>query len=114
MTLLSLAPLRRAKPAAESVCDAGDAAARQALAGAGALTSAEPAERGAAPPCGWFDSSWELRQGLAVRELPEAELSVAVLWFAELMPVELPVPWPVQWPELLPASALTGDSAWLQ
>jgi hypothetical protein len=100
MTLLSLAPLRRAKPAL--VCDAGDAAATHALATSAAAAAAGPAEPGDVRACGWFDSSWELRQGLAVNEWPEAELPVAALWFAELMPV------------LLPASALAGESAWLQ
>ena len=97
MTLLYLAPLRRPKPA--PVCDAGDAAAAQALAASSAAHQAEP---GDARACGWFDSSWELCQGLAVNELPEAELPVAALWFAELMPVVLPV------------SALAVESAWLQ
>ena len=32
--------------------------------------------------CGWFDSSWDLRQGLAVSELPDSELAVAALWFS--------------------------------
>ena len=100
MTLLSLAPLRRAKPAV--VCDAGDAAATHALATSAASAAAGRAEPGNVRACGWFDSSWELRHGLAVNELPEAELPVAALWFAELMPV------------LLPASALAGESAWLQ
>ncbi len=34
--------------------------------------------------CGWFDSSWALRQGLAVSELPDSDGTVAALWFAEL------------------------------
>ena len=97
MTILSLAPLRRPKPAV--VCDAGDAAATHALA---AATAAASSDAGDARACGWFDSSWELRQGLAVNELPEAELPVAALWFAELMPV------------VLPMSALGVESAWLQ
>ena len=106
MTLLSLAPLRRPKPAV--VCDAGDAAATHALAlSALSVLSAGSAavghaEAGDVRACGWFDSSWELRQGLAVNELPEAELPVAALWFAELLPVVLPV------------SGLGLDSAWLQ
>ena len=100
MTLLSLAPLRRPKLVA--VCDAGDAAATHALASSAASAAAGHAEPGDVRACGWFDSSWELRQGLAVKELPEAELPVAALWFAELMPV------------VLPASALGLESAWLQ
>ena len=97
MTILSLAPLRRPKLA--PACDAGDAAANHALAASAAVAAAE---RGGARTCGWFDSSWELRQGLAVNELPEAELPVAALWFAELMPA------------LLPLSTLAVESAWLQ
>lgn len=91
MTLLSLAPLRRPKPAL--VCAAGDAAATDALAssaGSAASAAAGHDEAGDVRACGWFDSSWELRQGLAVNELPEAELAVAALWFAELLPVVLP------------------------
>ena len=40
----------------------------------------EPAESA----CGWFDSSWELRQGLAVSELPDSDMAVAALWFHSL------------------------------
>lgn len=100
MTILSLAPLRRPKPAV--VCDAGDAAATQALVTAAAVVAVGGADAGDARACGWFDSSWDLRQGLAVSELPEAELPVAALWFAELMPA------------VLPLSALAVESAWLQ
>jgi hypothetical protein len=39
------------------------------------------------PACGWFDSSWALRQGLAVSELPDSDGIVAALWFEELGPV---------------------------
>ncbi len=31
--------------------------------------------------CGWFDSSWDLHQGLAVTELPASDWPVAALWF---------------------------------
>ena len=34
--------------------------------------------------CGWFESSWELQQGLAVSELPDRDGSVAALWFTRL------------------------------
>ena len=37
-----------------------------------------------APACGWFESSWALRNGLAVSELPDSDGSVAALWFAAL------------------------------
>lgn len=43
-----------------------------------------PAAEDSTPVCGWFDSSWELRQGLAVTELPDSDGSVAALWFAAL------------------------------
>lgn len=40
------------------------------------------------PVCGWFESSWTLRQGLAVQELGPSELpddgTVAALWLAAL------------------------------
>ncbi len=40
------------------------------------------------PVCGWFESSWALRQGLAVQELGHGELAadgtVAALWLAAL------------------------------
>ena len=97
MTILSLAPLRRPKLA--PACDAGDAAATHALAASAAVVTTE---QGGGRTCGWFDSSWELRHGLAVNELPEAELPVAALWFAELRPAQLPL------------SALAVESAWLQ
>ena len=37
-----------------------------------------------APACGWYESSFALRQGLAVSELPDSDGSVAALWFATL------------------------------
>ena len=41
------------------------------------------------PACGWFESSWALRQGLAVQELgasdlPDTDGTLAALWFAAL------------------------------
>lgn len=40
------------------------------------------------PVCGWYDSSWALRQGLAVQELGPCELpddgTLAALWLAAL------------------------------
>ncbi len=43
----------------------------------------------ASPGCGWFESSWALRQGLAVQELgasqlPDSDGTLAALWFAAL------------------------------
>ena len=37
-----------------------------------------------AQACGWYESSFALRQGLAVSELPDSDGSVAALWFAAL------------------------------
>lgn len=107
MTLLSLAPLRRPKPA--PACDAGDAAATHALAAsAGAVTVTPDDPRS----CGWFDSSWELQHGLAVNEWAEAELPAAALWFADLMVADLMCP--DLMPAVLPTSAQAAESAWLQ
>lgn len=44
------------------------------------------------PACGWFESSWALRQGLAVQELgasdlPDPDGTLAALWFAALAAV---------------------------
>ncbi len=36
------------------------------------------------PGCGWFDSSFELQQGLAVSEFDDGDLPVAALWFPAL------------------------------
>jgi hypothetical protein len=47
---------------------------------------AAPADDTAAPGCGWYESSFALRQGLAVSELGDADGSVAALWFAALRP----------------------------
>lgn len=43
----------------------------------------EGADEGA-QACGWYESSFALRQGLAVSELPDSDGSVAALWFAAL------------------------------
>lgn len=46
------------------------------------------ADQGGAPAddagmaCGWYESSFALRQGLAVSELPDSDGSLAALWFA--------------------------------
>lgn len=47
------------------------------------------AENDSAPACGWYDSSFALRQGLVVSELPDNDGSVAALWFAALAPGRL-------------------------
>jgi hypothetical protein len=43
----------------------------------------------AAADCGWYESSFALRQGLAVSELDDSDGSVAALWFAQLRPAGL-------------------------
>ena len=40
--------------------------------------AASPAEPGT---CGWFDSSLDLRQGLAVSEVRDPDWTVLLLWF---------------------------------
>ena len=45
---------------------------------------ADEAADDGAPGCGWYASSFALRQGLAVSELPDSDGSVAALWFAAL------------------------------
>lgn len=42
-------------------------------------------ERPDTPTCGWFESSWDLQQGLAVSELQDSDGSVAALWFTRLV-----------------------------
>lgn len=36
------------------------------------------------PVAGWFESSWDLQQGLAVSELPDRDGAAAALWFSAL------------------------------
>ena len=50
-----------------------------------ALAEAEIPEGADAPgsrTCGWFESSWDLQQGLAVSELLDSDGTVAALWFS--------------------------------
>lgn len=65
------------------------ALARAAEAAGNAIDAAPeaPAVDEQARACGWFESSWALRQGLAVSELPDSDGAVAALWFAELAAV---------------------------
>ena len=49
----------------------------------------DPPEEDGSPVCGWFESSWALREGLAVQELgasdqPAPDGTLAALWFAAL------------------------------
>ena len=48
-----------------------------------AVIDAEPLDK-AESACGWFESSWDLRHGLAVSELPDSESALAALWFSGL------------------------------
>ncbi len=55
---------------------------------AAAAVAAEPAdEPDTPPPCGWFDSSHELRKGLVVTELEQPEAVARVV----------PLAWWLQW-----------------
>lgn len=67
---------RAAPPGAPEPADVMDDVPAQALAPAAALPA------GAA--CGWFESSWDLQQGLLVSEWPDSDGPVAELWFATL------------------------------
>jgi hypothetical protein len=49
---------------------------------------------GSEPACGWYESSFALRQGLAVSELTDSDGSVAALWFAALREAEIQDAWP--------------------
>ena len=44
----------------------------------GVVSAAPAAEAGV---CGWFDSSLDLRQGLAISEMGDIDWTVLVLWF---------------------------------
>ena len=46
-----------------------------------AIDKAPVPEADAGCRCGWFDSSLDLRQGLAVSELADPDWTVMVLWF---------------------------------
>ena len=54
---------------------------------AAALPADVPAQAAlpAGPACGWFESSWDLQQGLRVSEWPDSDGPVAALWFATLV-----------------------------
>ena len=64
-----------------ALADAADTVIASPPAGAGTSSAAatEPPDLGRT--CGWFDSSLDLRQGLAVRELAEPDWTVMALWF---------------------------------
>lgn len=46
------------------------------------------------PGCGWYESSFVLRQGLHVSELDDSDGSVAALWSAALRAADQPGAWP--------------------
>ena len=49
-----------------------------------AQAAAPAAALPAGAACGWFESSWDLQQGLLVSEWPDSDGPVAALWFATL------------------------------
>ena len=51
---------------------------------AGVAAQAPDAALPAGPGCGWFESSWDLQQGLRVSEWPDSDGPVTELWFATL------------------------------
>ncbi len=64
---------------------AGRAAQQADTSPAGAAAGALPADHPCGTPaCGWFESSWDLQQGLAVSELPDRDGAAAALWFSAL------------------------------
>ncbi|OGA99434.1 MAG: hypothetical protein A3E25_17895 [Burkholderiales bacterium RIFCSPHIGHO2_12_FULL_69_20] len=75
-------PVSTALPSRSALALAAEAAGN-AIDVAPEALAAEPDARA----CGWFESSWALRQGLAVSELPDSDSAVAALWFAELAAV---------------------------
>lgn len=72
-------PATTALPSRSALALAAEAAGNAIDAAPDAAAAAEDARA-----CGWFESSWALRQGLAVSELPDSDGTVAALWFAEL------------------------------
>jgi len=82
----SITPVRYGAASSLALAQAADRAAHPAAtppAGmAGGPVSADSA--GATAACGWFESSWDLQQGLAVSELPDRDGAAAALWFSAL------------------------------
>ena len=79
--LLSRLLPNRAVPLPTLALDAADAAAVGAMQASDAQALAEPPAG-----CGWFESSHELQQGVAVQEWPADDWAVAALYFAQLQP----------------------------
>ena len=82
----SATPVRYGAATTLALAQAADRAAHQAdLSPAGGPAGlAFAGSAGAAPACGWFESSWDLQQGLAVSELPDRDGAAAALWFSAL------------------------------
>ena len=64
-----------------ALAEAADTVIASPPADAGAPSAAAPVPPDSGSACGWFDSSLDLRQGLAVRELAEPDWTVMALWF---------------------------------
>ena len=86
MTSLSIAscsatPVRYGAATTLALAQAADRAAQQAATlDAGVAAGPAPTgSAGATPACGWFESSWDLQQGLAVSELPDRDGAAAAL-----------------------------------
>jgi hypothetical protein len=79
-------PVRYGAATTLALAQAADRAAHQAdTSFAGVAAGLLPAGSvGATPACGWFESSWDLQQGLAVSELPDRDGAAAALWFSAL------------------------------
>lgn len=79
-------PVRYGAATTLALAQAADRAAHQAdTALAGAAAGAASADNPCGTPaCGWFESSWDLQQGLAVSELPDRDGAAAALWFSAL------------------------------
>ena len=82
----SATPVRYGVATTLALAQAADRAAHQeASAQAGVAAGPVLADSaGATPACGWFESSWDLQQGLAVSELPDRDGAAAALWFSAL------------------------------
>lgn len=77
MNTLPIVPIQILPPTLHQAASCGPAGSPEA----------ENTEQGPAlgqRACGWFESSWDLQQGLAVCELPDLDGSVAALWFTRL------------------------------
>ena len=85
-TACNATPVRYGAATTLALAQAADRAAHQAdTALAGVSAGAAPADNPCGTPaCGWFESSWDLQQGLAVSELPDRDGAAAALWFSAL------------------------------